>query len=83
MNSRKRFKFILFFIFAMVFTITACQPAAVEEPVVEPVEEPEAEEVEEAEPGPAVITYWYTMSDPETAQLENVVAAFESATIRM
>ena len=29
--------------------------------------------------GPVTITYWHTMSDPETAQLENVVAAFEAA----
>jgi multiple sugar transport system substrate-binding protein len=28
--------------------------------------------------GPVTITYWHTMSDPETAQLENVVAAFEA-----
>lgn len=26
------------------------------------------------------VTYWHTMSDPETAQLDNVVAAFEEAT---
>ena len=28
---------------------------------------------------PAAITYWHTMSDPETEQLENVIAAFEAA----
>lgn len=27
---------------------------------------------------PVTVTYWHTMSDPETAQLENVVAAFEA-----
>jgi multiple sugar transport system substrate-binding protein len=37
------------------------------------VEEPEAEEAME----PVVISYWHTMSDPETAQLDNVIAAFE------
>lgn len=30
-------------------------------------------------PEPVEITYWHTMSDPETAQLEKVVAAFEAA----
>lgn len=28
---------------------------------------------------PTIVTYWHTMSDPETAQLEKVVAAFEAA----
>ena len=28
---------------------------------------------------PVTVTYWHTMSDPETAQLEKVVAAFEAA----
>lgn len=28
---------------------------------------------------PATVTYWHTMSDPETEQLETVVAAFEAA----
>jgi multiple sugar transport system substrate-binding protein len=36
--------------------------------------EPVAVEIE-----PASITYWHTMSDPETEQLENVIAAFEAA----
>ncbi|HLF27487.1 MAG TPA: extracellular solute-binding protein [Anaerolineae bacterium] len=31
-----------------------------------------------AAPEPVTITYWHTMSDPETAQLEEVVAAFEA-----
>lgn len=28
---------------------------------------------------PVTITYWHTMSDPETEQLKNVIAAFEAA----
>ncbi len=32
-----------------------------------------------ATPEPVTISYWHTMSDPETAQLEQVVAAFEAA----
>ncbi|MCK4791379.1 MAG: hypothetical protein KAV87_47045, partial [Desulfobacteraceae bacterium] len=35
-----------------------------------PAATPEAE-------GPVVITYWHTMSDPETEQLEKVIAVFE------
>lgn len=31
-----------------------------------------------AAPEPVTISYWHTMSDPETAQLEKVVAAFEA-----
>lgn len=31
-----------------------------------------------APPEPATVTYWHTMSDPETAQLDNVIAAFEA-----
>ena len=30
-------------------------------------------------PEPVTLTYWHTMSDPETAQLEKVVTAFETA----
>ena len=37
-----------------------------------PAATPEAE-------GPVVITYWHTMSDPETEQLEKVIAVFEEA----
>lgn len=33
----------------------------------------------EAPAEPATVTYWHTMSDPETAQLDNVIAAFEAA----
>lgn len=32
-----------------------------------------------AAPEPVAISYWHTMGDPETAQLEQVVAAFETA----
>lgn len=30
-------------------------------------------------PEPVAVKYWHTMSDPETAQLDKVIAAFESA----
>ncbi len=40
-------------------------------------EEPAAEEPAEEVMEPVVVTYWHTMSDPETAQLDTVIAAFE------
>ena len=61
--------------------LAACGGAAV--PTLAPAEEEgsPAEPVDEpAEPAePVTITYWHTMSDPETTQLEYVVAAFEAA----
>lgn len=86
----KKMLFVLTAIVAVSMLFTACTPAA---PAVEPavpVEEPAAP-VEEpvvvaptAEPvaapdKPVVVKYWHTMSDPETAQLDKVVAAFEAA----
>lgn len=38
-----------------------------------------APDTTEAPAEPATVTYWHTMSDPETAQLDNVIAAFEAA----
>jgi multiple sugar transport system substrate-binding protein len=79
---------ILAFVALSSLILSACGPTAsptAEEPVVEePIaEEPTREEpvVEEppAEAEPVTVTYWHTMSDPETAQLEKVVAAFEAA----
>lgn len=67
--------------------LASCSPAAA--PVVDKpaAEAPAAEEaateapvVEEAAPAESVVlTYWHTMSDPETAQLELVIADFEAA----
>jgi multiple sugar transport system substrate-binding protein len=58
--------------------ITACSPtptvpAATSAP--EATTAPQPTTASEA----ATISYWHTMSDPETAQLEEVVAAFEAA----
>lgn len=79
----------------LVLMLSACAPAVTEEPTVAPEEEEPTEAVEpteeeeptaaptEEEPEPTeepvTITYWHTMSDPETEQLQNVVAAFEEA----
>ncbi|MEX1071251.1 MAG: extracellular solute-binding protein, partial [Anaerolineales bacterium] len=61
---------------ALSLVLAACGPTealtqeqATDEPAQ--VEEPAAAE-------PVAITYWHTMSDPETAQLESVIAAFEA-----
>jgi len=43
-----------------------------------PIQAP-ATEAPTAAPEPVEISYWHTMSDPETAQLEKAVAAFEAA----
>jgi len=52
-------------------------PTEVEVPeeVATEVEVPEEVEITE----PVTITYWHTMSDPETEQLDKVIAAFESS----
>ena len=79
--------------FAMALTLAvvlaACSPAATQTPTQAPVapttaptKRPEptpAPPTATAEPEPVTLTYWHTMSDPETAQLEKVVAAFQAA----
>ena len=81
----KRLLTILSGIFVLVLLISACAPAPVEEPVEEVVVEEaiEAEIVEEAAPEseiePVEITYWHTMSDPETAKLDELITVFEAA----
>jgi multiple sugar transport system substrate-binding protein len=49
-----------------VLALSACQAATPTPELEEPA-------------GPVTVTYWHTMSDPETEQLENVIAAFEAA----
>ena len=53
-------------------------PVATEPPT--PTEKPTQPPPPTAEPTkppePVTITYWHTMSDPETAQLDKVIAAF-------
>jgi multiple sugar transport system substrate-binding protein len=62
----------------LALILGACAPAATPTdappaPTTAPAAAPTA-----APPEPVTISYWHTMSDPETAQLENVVAAFEA-----
>lgn len=70
------------------FILAACAPApaSTQSPAAQPTTVPPTEapaqaptEAPTAAPEPVEITYWHTMSDPETAQLEKVVAAFEAA----
>ena len=82
MGSKKK-TIVIFFAAALLLMLllTGCasdETATPEEPVVEEPTEGEPE-VEEPEAEPVTITYWHTMSDPETEQLEKVVAAFEAA----
>lgn len=53
--------------------VTEAPSVATEAPTAVPTEAPtEASE-------PVTIQYWHTHSDPETAQLDKVIAAFEAA----
>lgn len=63
--------------------LAACAPTAA--PTSAPATEPPAvlteapTEAATEVPGSATIQYWHTHSDPETAQLDQVIAAFEAA----
>jgi ABC-type glycerol-3-phosphate transport system substrate-binding protein len=83
-------RFTLMFISMLVALATllaACAPAAA--PTAAPATEAPAvateaptEAATEAPtepPAPVTIQYWHTHSDPETAQLDKVIAAFETA----
>ena len=84
----KRLSWILASLVVVFATVlAACSPAAaptsapateapVEEATEAPVAEPTEAPVEEAEP--VTLQYWHTHSDPETAQLDKVIAAFEA-----
>src|SRR3989304_5505971 len=60
---------------ALSLVLAACAPAA---PTAAPATEAPAAEEPAAEE-PVTISYWHTMSDAETAQLDEVIAAFEAA----
>lgn len=83
----RRLLFVWFIIMtALALVLSACgtdeeeTPSEAETPQeAATVEEAGAAEEPASEPGPATVSYWHTMSDPETAQLEKVVAAFEAA----
>jgi len=65
----------------MALFLSACSPAATPQSPAsqeEPASE-QATEAPEAEGEKAVVTYWHSMSNPETAQLEKVIEAFEAA----
>lgn len=83
--SKKMF-FVLSVIVTAAMLLAACTPApAPAAPTTVPVEPttaptavpPTAEPVAAA--APVVVKYWHTLSDPETAQLDKVIAAFEAA----
>jgi len=77
MKNRSALLTLLGFLLTFSLVLTACGPTQApaqgetpEEPA--PTDEPAAVE-------PVTVTYWHTMSDPETAQLEVVISAFEAA----
>jgi multiple sugar transport system substrate-binding protein len=83
----RRFLYLWFIIMtALALSLSACgtneeeTPSEGETPqAAATVEKAAATEETAVEPGPVTVSYWHTMSDPETAQLEKVVAAFEAA----
>jgi multiple sugar transport system substrate-binding protein len=78
---------IISILVTLSFLLAACTPAATPAPVA--VEQPTKAPVVEVIPTeapidvpvmePVIVKYWHTMSDPETAQMEKVIAAFEIA----
>ncbi len=85
-QSHRWFRFCAL-IAVLTLLLAACAPAATPAPTqppapttAPPTKAPEPTAAPPtAPPEPVTITYWHTMSDPETAQLEKVVAAFEAA----
>jgi multiple sugar transport system substrate-binding protein len=60
--------------------VEATEPPAQAQPETEAPAATEAPVEAEAPPAEkAVVTYWHSMSNPETAQLDQVIAAFEAA----
>lgn len=85
MNKIYKTLIILSILILTAMSIVSCKPAetapteSVEEEVVTETEVVETEEEEVAEEvEPVVVSYWHTMSDAETAQLDNVIADFEA-----
>src|SRR5687768_1455594 len=87
-------RFVWMFVSSLIVSatvLTACGPAAAptSAPETEPpsiaTEAPTEASTEAATEAPTetsepvTIQYWHTHSDPETAQLDNVIAAFEAA----
>jgi len=79
-------RFTLMFIsmiIAFATLLAACAPAAT--PTSAPVTEAPAvatqapTEAPTEAPEPVTLQYWHTHSDPETAQLDQVIAVFEAA----
>ncbi|NOX61233.1 MAG: extracellular solute-binding protein [Chloroflexi bacterium] len=75
---------VIALVVALALLLGACRQAATPEPTSPPTappptKAPEPTKAVEPPAEPVTITYWHTMSDPETAQLEKVVAAFEAA----
>jgi ABC-type glycerol-3-phosphate transport system substrate-binding protein len=72
---------LLIIVLTFVMLLAACGGGDTATPEAPAADEPAVEEPADEEPAmeDVTITYWHTMSDPETEQLANVVAAFEAA----
>ncbi len=86
MKSRNLLLTLISLLIAGSMLLSACAPAATAEPV-QPATEVPATAVPATEVPPTVaptaepitLRYWHTMSDPETAQLQKVIDAFQAA----
>lgn len=80
MKTRSLLIAVLSTLLTLSMLLAACAPAPTptQPPAAQPTSVPPTE-APTAAPEPVEITYWHTMSDAETAQLEKVVATFEAA----
>ncbi|MDO9545204.1 MAG: extracellular solute-binding protein [Pelolinea sp.] len=78
MKSRKLFVF-MGAILALSIIMSACAPKVEEQAADVPTVVDESPAEVETITEPVMITYWHTMSDPETEQIEKVITAFEAA----
>jgi ABC-type glycerol-3-phosphate transport system substrate-binding protein len=73
---------VLTMVLIMVLSLVACNQQTPQEATKAPVKETKAPEKTQEVTEPAedvVVTYWHTMSEPESEQLQKVIDVFESA----
>lgn len=78
MKNNKLFV-VITFILALGMLLAACAPAATPTATEAPTEAATVAATEAPTAAPVTIRYWHTMSDAESAQLDKVIAAFETA----
>lgn len=76
---KNKMLFVVSFVLALGMLLAACAPAATPTATEAVTEAPTAAATEAPTAAPVTIRYWHTMSDAESAQLDKVIAAFETA----